>query len=1336
MVRLPTPAPHSLAMALAIVGLCMVTACDPESTVVQVQGTPDKVDAGATDYGVIIPLPDPCKSAADCPKPDVTCLLAACGNNGKCFFGGRPDGTPCSDDDACTAGDVCAVGKCTSGPPAQCDDGNVCTTDDCAPALGCFYAASDAPCEIADLCTAHVCSGGACKVGDGSPCDDGNPCTADGCDPKTGCVHGLTAAECDDGSLCTAGDHCEVGECAGKAIVCNDGNPCTDDGCAPATGCHYTNNTAPCTDNNACTSGDKCAKGACLTQPLDCDDANVCTSDSCAPKSGCQHVKTAASCSDGSACTVADQCNDGGCKPGPSADCDDGNACTDDGCDAKMGCSHADAKGPCKEADLCGSYTCQGGACKATGDTKCADGNPCTIDGCLPQKGCVWSFHTGACDDGNACSQGDACKLGKCIPGPATDCDDGALCTTDGCVDNTGCIHSPNVLPCDDANACTEFDACSGGICVAKPVTCDDKVACTTNSCDASQGCVYGPDNGACDDGKGCTNDVCNGKLGCLHFNNQEPCNDGDACTAGDACEGGKCKSGSPLNCDDSNPCVSVACHEVKGCVLSDKAGACDDKNACTKADACVAGGCVGVKVSCDDKAPCTTDSCTSDKGCQHAFNTAPCSDGDACTKGDTCGKGKCVSGAGLSCKDGNGCTDDGCDVAKGCVFKANVAPCDDGSACTTKDTCAGGKCVGKTLDCDDKDKCTSDSCDPKKGCEHYDETAKCKDDNDCTDDGCVPAKGCQYVPNKGNCDDGSACTDNDACAAGKCVGAKVDCDDADICSADTCEPANGCQHAPDVAKCDDANLCTDDSCEPAKGCKHSPNVAGCDDGDVCTAPDNCKSGACGAGDPVDCGDNNGCTVDSCDAKAGCGYKPVADGTPCEDGTPCTKGDQCGLGQCVPGPAAYCPGNPCKGKEKLVERTFGGGVNDTAQGVAVLADGGFALVGLTGSKGAGKYDYWLVRTDHAGDLLFDQTYGGTESDEARAVAALPDASFAIAGMSQSKGTHGGRDFWVVRTDAKGKAVWSEFYGSVKDEYAESIVALADGGFAVLGHSEAVGSKWWDMWVVRTDKAGKQLWTQSYGGVDDERGHAVAVLADGGLALAGYTGSKGAGKHDMWLLRTDKKGKTLWDATYGGKDHDEARSVAALPGGFVLAGMTRSKGAGNYDFWLVRTDDAGKAIWDHTYGGKDHDEARGLAVVPQGGFALVGYTESAGAGFADMWLVRTDLYGNTDWQQTYGGGAIDEGRSVTVFPDGNFALTGFTTSSGNGLEDFWLVRVDAWGHDDCEEAGGCSGKLPDDCDDGQACTGNDCVSGKLCSYEPHADGALCGDGKVCKSNVCQ
>ena len=158
------------------------------------------------------------------------------------------------------------------------------------------------------------------------------------------------------------------------------------------------------------------------------------------------------------------------------------------------------------------------------------------------------------------------------------------------------------------------------------------------------------------------------------------------------------------------------------------------------------------------------------------------------------------MGGPAPNCDDGNGCTDDSCSPATGCVHINNTASCDDANACTTADTCAGGVCVGGPA-------------------------PNCDDGNPCTDDSCSPATGCVHVNNAAFCDDANACTTADTCAGGVCVGGP----------------------APN---CDDGNPCTDDSCSPATGCVHVNNTAPCDDQNNCTAGDICGEGSC-SGTPI-----------------------------------------------------------------------------------------------------------------------------------------------------------------------------------------------------------------------------------------------------------------------------------------------------------------------------------------------------------------------------------------------------------------------------------------------------------------------------------------------------
>ena len=207
-------------------------------------------------------------------------------------------------------------------------------------------------------------------------------------------------------------------------------------------------------------------------------------------------------------------------------------------------------------------------------------------------------------------------------------------------------------------------------------------------------------------------------------------CDDGLSCTENDTCgESGEC-AGTPVDCEDGDPCTTNACTEEDGCTLELNSDPCDDGDACTTDDACDQGDCYGTENLCDDGDPCTTGTCDDESGdCSYENNTGFCDDGDPCSGNDTCLDGTCA-GTPLDCDDGNSCTEDACDPAQGfCTHAFNEAPCggedapcepcDDGDTCTVEDVCKNGQCIGDANPCDDGDGCTDDSCDPVTGCVH-----------------------------------------------------------------------------------------------------------------------------------------------------------------------------------------------------------------------------------------------------------------------------------------------------------------------------------------------------------------------------------------------------------------------------------------------------------------------------------------------------------------------------------------------------------------------------------------------------------------------------------------
>ncbi|MFH1809148.1 MAG: hypothetical protein ABIJ09_10415 [Pseudomonadota bacterium] len=236
----------------------------------------------------------------------------------------------------------------------------------------------------------------------------------------------------------------------------------------------------------------------------------------------------------------------------------------------------------------------------------CGGGDLCATAACDPQLGCVLAPVD--CDDSDACTT-DRCAPSQGCLNVAMTCDDGDACTLDGCDPATGCTSV--ALDCNDSDACTTDRCAPGTGCVNVAITCDDADACTDDSCDPATGCASAARD--CADSDPCTVDSCDPGSGCLH--SFVDCDDGDACTV-DACDGSGGCTHTPLNCDDSDACTMDSCD--------------------------VATGCANVPVVCDDAEFCTDDSCDTVLGCQFVDNILSCDDGNATTVGDVCLAGFC----------------------------------------------------------------------------------------------------------------------------------------------------------------------------------------------------------------------------------------------------------------------------------------------------------------------------------------------------------------------------------------------------------------------------------------------------------------------------------------------------------------------------------------------------------------------------------------------------------------------------------------------------------------------------------------------------------------------
>jgi len=203
-----------------------------------------------------------------------------------------------------------------------------------------------------------------------------------------------------------------------------------------------------------------------------------------------------------------------------------------------------------------------------------------------------------------------------------------------------------------------------------------------------------------------------------------------------------------------------------------------------------------------------------------------------------------------------------------------------------------------------------------------------------------------------------------------------------------------------------------------------------------------------------------------------------------------------------------------------------------------------------------------------------------------------------------------------------------------------------------------------------------FWTRTFGGSNSDYGRSVQQVSDDGYILTGSTASFGNDSYDVWLIKTDAQGNEEWNRILGGSDDDLGSSIQqTADGGYIITGWTNSFGNGNYDVWLIKTDSQGNEEWNQPMGGSDFDRGYSVQQTADGGYIITGETKSFGNGESDLWLIKTDAQGNEEWNQPMGGSDFDRGYSVQQTTDGEYIITGWTKSFGNGNDDAWLIKVE-------------------------------------------------------------
>ena len=252
------------------------------------------------------------------------------------------------------------------------------------------------------------------------------------------------------------------------------------------------------------------------------------------------------------------------------------------------------------------------------------------------------------------------------------------------------------------------------------------------------------------------------------------------------------------------------------------------------------------------------------------------------------------------------------------------------------------------------------------------------------------------------------------------------------------------------------------------------------------------------------------------------------------------------------------------------------------------------------------------------------------------------------------------------------------FGGANFDLGYSIQPTSDGGYIITGSTESYGNGDTDVYLIKTDANGDSLWTKTFGGPRQDYGSSLQLTSDGGYIITGRT-EYANGDKDVYLIKTDANGDSLWTKTYGGTSVDFGLFVQeATDGGFIIAGATESYGNGGRDVYLLKTDINGTEQWAQTFGGSVFDVGNCVQQTTDGGYVIVGGTNSFGNGDRDAYLIKTDGNGVEQWNQTFGGVEFDVGNSVKQTSDGGYIITGRTASFGAGNKDVYLIKTDGSG----------------------------------------------------------
>ena len=380
--------------------------------------------------------------------------------------------------------------------------------------------------------------------------------------------------------------------------------------------------------------------------------------------------------------------------------------------------------------------------------------------------------------------------------------------------------------------------------------------------------------------------------------------------------------------------------------------------------------------------------------------------------------------------------------------------------------------------------------------------------------------------------------------------------------------------------------------------------------------------------------------------------------------------------------------------------------DDIPQSIDQTSDGGYIVAGISEHCGdtTNYRAYWVMKLDNIGNISWEKPLGGGGIDYAKSIQQTSDGGYIVTGWSTSPngdvtGNHGDADYWIVKLDNVGNIIWEKSLGGSGYDGAQSIQQISDGGYIVAGHSFSNdgdvtgnhGSN--DYWIVKLDNVGNMIWEKSLGGSGSDHAYSIQQTTDGGYIVAGSSSSNDGdvgsniGNDDYWIVKLDNSGNLIWEKSLGGSSEEVARSVAqTADGGYIVAGYSMSNNGdissniSAEDYWIVKLDAVGNLTWEKSLGGSLTDEAYSIQQTADGGYIATGKSLSNDGdvighnGYHDCWVVKLDAVGNLSWQKPLGGGDFDYGYDIKQTSDGGYIVAATLRDADILDSDFSVFKL--------------------------------------------------------------